>query len=134
MTLLIPKGSRLGRTGAGLQPKLFAIRVCLCLVIMNVTSLYSIKATMGPKINGVVERILSARGTQLQFAIRTNVAFWTMVRELPFNMAKQQGEGKTKGLLFPCSLTANLTANPSLQAFITAYSLPYEASDASGAS
>ena len=63
ITLLIPSGSRLGRTGAGLQPSLFASPACLYLVIINVRSLYSTKATSGLKINGVAERILSARGT-----------------------------------------------------------------------
>jgi hypothetical protein len=43
------------------------------LVIINVRSLYSTKATIGLKINRVTERILSGRGTQL--AIRKKVAF-----------------------------------------------------------
>jgi hypothetical protein len=73
ITLLIPNGSRLGRTGAGLQPSLFASPACLYLVIINVRSLYSTKTTTRLKINEVAERILSGRGTQL--AIRKKVAF-----------------------------------------------------------
>jgi hypothetical protein len=60
--LMIPNGSGLGYTGAGLQPSFFASALCLYLVTTNVMSLYSIKATTGTKINEGAERILSAGG------------------------------------------------------------------------
>jgi hypothetical protein len=71
--LVIPNGSRLGRTGAGLQPSLFASPACLYLISINVRSLYNTKTTSELKINVIADRILTARGTQL--AIRKKDAF-----------------------------------------------------------
>ena len=90
----MPNGSRLGRTGAGLQPSFFASAACLDLVITAVRILYSTMATIGTKTNVVAERILSASGAQV--ATRTRLVFFERM-EMAFNI---YGKAKHELILF----------------------------------